>query len=94
MKRRSSNAGVEHPSLFLMVSTFETGGSERQFVVLSRMLASGNWQVFRGCIRNVGALGQSFVNIPEFRLNGSLYGVTSLFPACGWGDTSKERGCR
>lgn len=69
-----------HPpaSLFLMVNTFETGGSERQFAVLARNLSPEQFQLHLGCIRRDGPFADDFRSVPEFRLGGSLFGWTSL----------------
>ena len=63
--------------LFLMVNTFETGGSERQFVVLAQNLDRG-MHVELGCIRGGGPFAEAFGRVPEFRLGGSLFGWKSL----------------
>jgi L-malate glycosyltransferase len=65
-------------SLFLMTNTFETGGSERQFVLLAQNLSPEQFQVHAGCIRRDGPFAESFGDVPEFRLGGSLYGWRSL----------------
>ncbi|MFY9561006.1 MAG: glycosyltransferase [Terriglobales bacterium] len=69
-----------HPSarLFLMVNTFETGGSERQFAVLAQNLSREKFQLHLGCIRRDGPFAPEFGDVPEFRLGGSLFGWTSL----------------
>jgi L-malate glycosyltransferase len=65
-------------NLFLMTNTFETGGSERQFVVLAQNLSPQQFHLDLGCIRRRGPFAHDFVDVPEFRLGGSLYGWTSL----------------
>jgi glycosyltransferase involved in cell wall biosynthesis len=65
-------------SLFLMVNTFETGGSERQFTVLAQNLAPPQFQVHVGCINRRGPLAHNFPDAPEFPLGGSLYRWQSL----------------
>lgn len=64
--------------LFLMVNTFETGGSERQFAVLARNLRPDDFQLHLGCIRREGPFAAEFGDVPEFRLGGSLFGLASL----------------
>jgi len=64
--------------LFLMVNTFETGGSERQFTVLAQNLTSPQFQTHLGCVRRRGALAPNFPDAPEFPLGGSLLGWQSL----------------
>lgn len=65
-------------SLFLMVNTFETGGSERQFAVLARNLTESKFQLHLGCVKRHGALVDQFEDVPEFPLGGSLFGWRSL----------------
>jgi len=65
-------------ALFLMVNTFETGGSERQFTVLAQNLAPPQFQTHLGCISRRGPLAHNFPDAPEFPLGGSLYGWQSL----------------
>lgn len=64
--------------LFLMVNTFETGGSERQFALLAQNLSPSRFQLRLGCLRRCGPLADSFSDVPEFRLGGSLFGWKSL----------------
>jgi glycosyltransferase involved in cell wall biosynthesis len=64
--------------LFLMVNTFETGGSERQFTVLAQNLAPPQFQTHLGCISRRGPLAHNFPDTPQFPLGGSLYGWQSL----------------
>ena len=64
--------------LFLMVNTFETGGSERQFTVLAQNLAPPQFQTHLGCISRRGPLAHNFPDAPQFPLGGSLYGWQSL----------------
>ena len=65
-------------SLFLMVNTFETGGSERQFIVMARSLTPPQFQTHLGCISRRGPLAHNFPDAPQFPLGGSLYGWQSL----------------
>jgi glycosyltransferase involved in cell wall biosynthesis len=69
-----------HPltNLFLMINSFETGGSERQFTVLAQNLNPEQFQLYLGCIRRGGPFAESFGPVPEFRLGGSLFGWKSL----------------
>lgn len=74
----ASSRSVHAPiSLFLMVNTFETGGSERQFAVLARNLRPDDFQLHLGCIRREGPFAAEFGDAPEFRLGGSLFGLAS-----------------
>ena len=65
-------------SLFLMVNTLETGGSERQFAVLAQNLTPSQFQVHLGCVSHRGGLADEFDRIPQFPLGGSLFGLRSL----------------
>ena len=64
--------------LFLMVNTFETGGSERQFTVLAQNLMPPEFQVHLGCVSRRGPLAHHFPDAPQFPLGGSLFGWRSL----------------
>jgi L-malate glycosyltransferase len=65
-------------SLFLMINTFETGGSERQFTVLAQNLTPPQFQTHLGCISRRGPLAHNFPDAQQFPLGGSLYGWRSL----------------
>jgi glycosyltransferase involved in cell wall biosynthesis len=65
-------------SLFLMINTFETGGSERQFTVLARNLTSPQFQTNLGCVSRRGPLAHNFPDAAQFSLGGSLFGWQSL----------------
>lgn len=65
-------------SLFLMVNTFETGGSERQFTVLAQNLKPPQFQTHLGCVSRRGPLAHHFPDAPQFPLGGSLFGWRSL----------------
>jgi L-malate glycosyltransferase len=64
--------------LFLMINTFETGGSERQFTVLAQNLAPPQFQTYLGCVSRRGPLADNFPDVPQFPLGGSLFGWQSL----------------
>ncbi len=66
-----------HP-VFLMVNSLETGGSERQFVEMTRALRNDGTPVHLGCLHNKGAFGDGLGELSEFDLGGSLYGLQSL----------------
>ena len=68
----------ERIRLFLMVNTFETGGSERQFAVLAQNLSPDKFSIHLGCIRAGGRFAEIFGKVPEFRLGGSLFGWRAL----------------
>jgi glycosyltransferase involved in cell wall biosynthesis len=65
-------------SLFLMVNTFETGGSERQFAVLAKNLDISKFHLHLGCVSHRGSLADQFDSVPQFPLGGSLFGWRSL----------------
>lgn len=62
--------------LFLMIDSLQTGGSERQFVAVSRSLDKERFRLHLACIRAKGALLDG-IDVDEFPLGGSLYGVQS-----------------
>ena len=70
--------GESPVSLFMMITNFETGGSERQFTVLARNVDPSKFRLHLGCVSRRGPLGIDFPDVPEFRLGGSLYGWTSV----------------
>ena len=67
------------PKLFLMTDSFETGGSERQFVALAQSLNQAAFDVKLGCIQRRGAFLGDLGRVPEFPVGGSLYGLNSLW---------------
>lgn len=74
----TTRAAAKPISLFLMVNTFETGGSERQFTVLAQNLSATDFQLHLGCVSHRGALAGQFEDVPQFPLGGSLFGWKSL----------------
>ena len=71
-------SAAEPLGVFLMVNTFETGGSERQFAVLAKNLDTSKFQVHLGCVSHRGALADQFESVPQFPLGGSLFGWKSV----------------
>jgi glycosyltransferase involved in cell wall biosynthesis len=65
-------------SVFLMINTLQIGGTERQFIVLAQNLSKSRFHLHLGCVSQRGALAQTFPDINEFPLGGSLYGLGSL----------------
>lgn len=61
-----------------MINTLETGGTERQFTVLSQSLGTPPFQLHLGCIRRHGPMVAEIGEIPEFWLGGSLFGWQSV----------------
>lgn len=74
MGKSSSEAPA--PGVFLMIDSLQTGGSERQFVALSRSLDQKKFRVGLGCIQAKGAFVEG-LNLNTFPLGGSLYGWRS-----------------
>ncbi len=64
--------------IFLMVNSLETGGTERQFVEISRALQSRGVSVHLGCLLKRGGFVGELDELGEFDLGGSLYGLKSL----------------
>src|SRR5258708_9693060 len=64
--------------IFLMISSLETGGSERQFVALARSLQADHVPVHLGCLLKQGPLLKELDGLDHFDLGGSLYGVQSV----------------
>ncbi|MGD0825877.1 MAG: glycosyltransferase [Terriglobales bacterium] len=65
-------------SLFLMINTFETGGSERQFAVIAENAGGAEFQVHLGCVNPRGPLADEFGEVARFPVGNSLFGWTSL----------------
>ena len=65
-------------SIFLMINSLETGGSERQFVEVARSLRSDRFQVHLGCLLKKGAFLEGLGELRQFELGGSLYGLQSM----------------
>jgi glycosyltransferase involved in cell wall biosynthesis len=73
----SSSRASARPGVFLMIDSLQTGGSERQFVALSRCLDPEQFRVNLGCIQAKGTFLDG-INVEKFPLGGSLYGFRSL----------------
>jgi len=67
----------QRPRVFLMINSFETGGSERQFVSVAKSLDPERLSVNLGCIQTKGPLRDLFGDVPRFKLGGSVYGWKS-----------------
>ncbi len=65
------------PGVFLMTNSFNTGGSERQFVTLAGALDRKSYRVDLGCIQKTGSFLTGFEDTVEFPLGGNLYGLGS-----------------
>lgn len=69
-------------AVFLMINSFETGGTERQFLEIARSLKSNSF-VHLGCIQKKGYFLpdpglDGFGEVIQFGLGGSLYGLQSI----------------
>ena len=65
-------------SIFLMINSLETGGTERQFVELARSLRADHFQVHLGCVQRKGAFLEGLGELHQFGLGGSLYCLQSI----------------
>lgn len=63
--------------VFLMVNSLERGGTERQYIEMARALRATGTPVHLGCLMNTGPFA-SGVELAEFPLGGSLYGMQSI----------------
>jgi L-malate glycosyltransferase len=59
--------------VFLMTDSFETGGSERQFVMLAKALGKHPFEVRLGCLQRKGPLLKGIGEVAEFPLGGSFF---------------------
>jgi glycosyltransferase involved in cell wall biosynthesis len=66
------------PGVFLMTDSFQTGGSERQFVELARALDQTAYRLTLGCLQTKGTLGSDLGPVEHFDLGGSLYRFQSM----------------
>ena len=65
------------PGAFLMTDSFETGGSERQFVTLAAALDRERFRLHLGCIQKKGGFLAGFEHTVRFPLENNLYGPGS-----------------
>ena len=73
----ASSPSPEPARLFFMINSFETGGSERQFLLLTKSLDRERFSLDLGCIQTKGPLRDLFGEVTRFRLGGSVYGWKS-----------------
>jgi glycosyltransferase involved in cell wall biosynthesis len=69
---RTIEAARSKKCIFLMTDSLETGGSERQFSLLSRSLSREIFDVELGCLKRTGAFLEGLGEIAEFHLGGSF----------------------
>ena len=74
----TTSSNHSRSGLFLMTDSFETGGSERQFVLLAQNLRSDKFHLHTGCLLRQGPFADGFHDAAEFPMGGSLYGWKSL----------------
>jgi glycosyltransferase involved in cell wall biosynthesis len=65
-------------TIFLMINSLETGGTERQFVEIAQSLRKDGFQVQLGCLQKKGAFLEGVGELFESPLGGSLYGMHSI----------------
>ena len=68
---------ADRPGVFLMTDSFNTGGSERQFVTLAGALDPASFRVEVGCIQKKGGFLPGFEHATQFKLSGNAYGLAS-----------------
>jgi glycosyltransferase involved in cell wall biosynthesis len=73
-----TRAAAERIGLFLMINTFETGGSERQCAILAQNASPSKFEVHVGCVNPRGPLAAQFGKFAQFPLGGSLLGWRSF----------------
>ena len=64
--------------IFLMVNSFETGGTERQFVEIARSLRSTGFCVHLGCLQQKGTFLDQAGEVTCYPARGSLYSLQSF----------------
>ena len=74
----ASHASARPVGLFLMINTFETGGSERQCALLAQNANASKFKVHVGCVNPRGPLAAQFGKFAQFPLGGSLFGWRSM----------------
>lgn len=74
----ATRSTAERIGLFLMINTFETGGSERQCALLAQNASPSKFEVHVGCVNPRGPLASQFGKYTRFPLGGSLFGWRSL----------------
>jgi glycosyltransferase involved in cell wall biosynthesis len=58
--------------LFMMMDSFRTGGSERQFALMANAFRAGHVDLSLGCLQRVGAFLDELGEIAEYSLGGSF----------------------
>ena len=68
----SDEMRTKRMQLFMMLNTFETGGSERQFLAIANVINRERFDLRFGCIARVGSLLDDTLAVQEFPLGGSF----------------------
>ena len=76
---------------FLMIESFNTGGTERQFAILANNLDKANVEVSIGCVRASGPFVQQVKDVSAFPIGGSLYKLKSWQTRYGLAKVLKKR---
>ena len=75
---RSTPSMGSQGSIFLMIDSLETGGTERQFAELARSLRADHSPVHLGCLQKKGPFLEGLGELHVSELGGSLYGLQSI----------------
>jgi L-malate glycosyltransferase len=75
MSRNATHNGL--PSVFLMANTFEIGGTERQFLLLSRTLDRSTFCAELGCMNPRGALREEMGEVSSYPFGGNVWKLRS-----------------
>jgi L-malate glycosyltransferase len=77
-ERPAADSTLGRIPVFLMLDSFETGGTERQFTTLAQALDRSRFRVNIGCLQKKGAFLKDLGEVMEFPLGGNLYGLRSM----------------
>src|SRR5215469_9787977 len=77
-ERPPDNSALTPIPVFLMLDSFETGGTERQFSMLAKAVDRSRFTVSVGCLQKKGAFLKDLGEVLEFPLGGNLYGLGSM----------------
>lgn len=77
-ERLADRSALGPVPLFLMLDSFETGGTERQFAMLAKCIDRSRFRVGIGCLQRKGTFLDGLGDVMEFPLGGNLYGVRSV----------------
>jgi L-malate glycosyltransferase len=80
MSRRAGTRDGDDPrdSIFLMIDSLQTGGTERQFAELAHSLRADNFPLHLGCLQKTGPFLDGLGELHQVELGGSLYGLQSM----------------